>query len=110
MENYEHGETLNEVGARMRLPSVSTALLLAAAIGTIEALALYFGAGIFLSMMGISTVSHKLDTGGTEMFFLLTNINYSQVMIPNISMFIRSYMPIENPYASLKLADIYYES
>ncbi|KAH7669166.1 Multi antimicrobial extrusion protein [Dioscorea alata] len=44
-------------GARMRLPSVSTALLLAAAIGTIEALALYFGAGIFLSMMGISTTS-----------------------------------------------------
>lgn len=57
VENYELGETSNEVAARMRLPSVSTALLLAAAIGTIEALALYFGAGVFLSMMGISSTS-----------------------------------------------------
>ena len=81
MENYELGETSNEVAARMRLPSVSTALLLAAAIGTIEALALYFGAGVFLSMMGISSVSHKLDIGGTEMFSWLTYSNYFQVII-----------------------------
>ncbi|KAJ0966895.1 hypothetical protein J5N97_023812 [Dioscorea zingiberensis] len=56
-ENYEHGETSNEVVGRMKLPSVSTALLLAAVIGTIEALALFFGAGVFLSMMGISSNS-----------------------------------------------------
>lgn len=42
---------------KLRLPSVSSALLLAAAIGTFEALALFFGATLFLNLMGISPVS-----------------------------------------------------
>ncbi|XP_044484434.1 protein DETOXIFICATION 45, chloroplastic-like [Mangifera indica] len=39
------------------LPSVSTALVLAFAIGVSEALAMYFGSGVFLNMMGISSAS-----------------------------------------------------
>ncbi|KAG9454346.1 hypothetical protein H6P81_007250 [Aristolochia fimbriata] len=46
-----------DVKKRKQLPSVSTALLLATVIGTIEALALYFGAGVFLKLMGISMAS-----------------------------------------------------
>lgn len=41
----------------MILPSVSTALVLSVAIGVFEAAAMYFGSGVFLSMMGISSVS-----------------------------------------------------
>lgn len=47
----------SEIVERLRLPSVSTALLLAAAIGTIEAVALFLGAGLFLNMMGVPLVS-----------------------------------------------------
>ncbi|XP_022136015.1 protein DETOXIFICATION 45, chloroplastic isoform X2 [Momordica charantia] len=42
---------------RKQLSSVSTALLLAVGIGLCEALALYFGSGIFLNIMGISPES-----------------------------------------------------
>lgn len=42
---------------RKLLPSVSTALVLAFAIGVSEALAMYFGSGVFLNIMGISSVS-----------------------------------------------------
>lgn len=45
---------------RKLLPSVSTALLLSVAIGTFEALAMYLGSGIFLNIMGISSVSKNL--------------------------------------------------
>jgi hypothetical protein len=45
------------MGERKLLPSVSTALLLALGIGTVEALAMYLGSGVFLNMMGISSVS-----------------------------------------------------
>jgi hypothetical protein len=45
---------------RKLLPSVSTALLLSIAIGTFEALAMYLGSGLFLNMMGISSVSKSL--------------------------------------------------
>ncbi|KMT01261.1 hypothetical protein BVRB_9g212790 [Beta vulgaris subsp. vulgaris] len=44
---------------RKQLSSVSTALLLAAGIGIIEALALLLGTGLFLSLMGISSLSFK---------------------------------------------------
>lgn len=50
-------ENDREIPERMQLPSVSTALLLASGIGIIEALALYFGAGLFLNMMGIPSAS-----------------------------------------------------
>ncbi|MCD7465694.1 Protein DETOXIFICATION 45, chloroplastic [Datura stramonium] len=42
---------------RKALPSVSTALVLSAGIGLIEAAAMYFGSGPFLSIMGLSTDS-----------------------------------------------------
>ncbi|XP_021774597.1 protein DETOXIFICATION 45, chloroplastic-like [Chenopodium quinoa] len=42
---------------RKQLSSVSTALFLALSIGIIEALALLFGSGSFLSLMGVSPVS-----------------------------------------------------
>ncbi|XP_062093564.1 protein DETOXIFICATION 45, chloroplastic-like [Humulus lupulus] len=42
---------------RKQLPSVSTALLLAVMIGTFEALALSLGSGLFLNIMGISSLS-----------------------------------------------------
>ncbi|KAL9461851.1 hypothetical protein AB3S75_004782 [Citrus x aurantiifolia] len=42
---------------RKLLPSVSTALVLALTIGIFEALAMYFGSGLFLDIMGISSAS-----------------------------------------------------
>ncbi|KAF8011344.1 hypothetical protein BT93_J1828 [Corymbia citriodora subsp. variegata] len=51
------GQHQNGAYERKVLPSVSTALLLALAIGVFEALALYFGSGFFLDMMGISSGS-----------------------------------------------------
>lgn len=45
------------VAERKQLSSVSTALLLAVGIGIFEAIALYFGSGQFLNMMGVSSAS-----------------------------------------------------
>lgn len=42
---------------KMRLPSVSSALLLASGIGIVEAIGIFFGSGILLSLMGVPTVS-----------------------------------------------------
>ncbi|XP_043711252.1 protein DETOXIFICATION 45, chloroplastic isoform X2 [Telopea speciosissima] len=57
-EQGSDGKPLGElVEERRQLPSVSTALLLAVAIGIFEALALYFGAGLLLNLMGISSAS-----------------------------------------------------
>lgn len=47
---------------RKQLASVSTALLLAVGIGIFEGLALYFGSGVFLNLMGISSVSFTSST------------------------------------------------
>lgn len=52
-----NGKPFNGVAERKQLASVSTALLLAVGIGIIEALALYFGSGKFLDVMGLSSVS-----------------------------------------------------
>lgn len=41
---------------RKQLSSVSTALLLAMGIGIFEALALYFGSGMFLRLIGVAAV------------------------------------------------------
>lgn len=46
----------SEIGERKRLPSISSALLLAAAIGVIETLALILGSGILLNIMGVAQV------------------------------------------------------
>ncbi|KAK4775192.1 hypothetical protein SAY86_010127 [Trapa natans] len=53
------GESSNgkPVFERKQLSSVSTAMLLAVGIGIFEAVALYFGSGQFLSLMGLSTES-----------------------------------------------------
>ena len=45
---------------RKQLSSVSTALLLAVGIGIFEAVALSLGSGLFLNMMGISSVGHLI--------------------------------------------------
>lgn len=58
-----NGKPSNGVAERKQLSSVSTALLLAVVIGIIEALALYFGAGKFLDLMGISSVSFFIYLG-----------------------------------------------
>ncbi|KAG2597266.1 protein DETOXIFICATION 45, chloroplastic-like [Panicum virgatum] len=42
---------------KLELQSVSSALMLAAGIGIIEALALFLGSGLFLKLMGVSPVS-----------------------------------------------------
>ncbi|CAL4950174.1 unnamed protein product [Urochloa decumbens] len=42
---------------KLELTSVSSALILAAGIGIIEALALFLGSGLFLKLMGVSPVS-----------------------------------------------------
>uniref|UniRef100_A0A0E0B640 Protein DETOXIFICATION n=1 Tax=Oryza glumipatula TaxID=40148 RepID=A0A0E0B640_9ORYZ len=47
----------SESGGRKRLPSISSAILLAAAIGVIEASALILGSEILLSIMGVSHAS-----------------------------------------------------
>lgn len=47
-----------ETAERKALPSVSTALVLSAGIGLIEAAAMYLGTGTFLSIMGLSTVNN----------------------------------------------------
>ncbi|KAB5556715.1 hypothetical protein DKX38_007624 [Salix brachista] len=52
-----HLQPDDEMAERKALPSVSTALVLAAAIGVFEALAMYLGSGIFLNVMGIPPAS-----------------------------------------------------
>ncbi|WVZ65768.1 hypothetical protein U9M48_015080 [Paspalum notatum var. saurae] len=51
------GNVIREIGERKRLPSISSALLLAGAIGAVEALALILGSGILLNIMGVSHTS-----------------------------------------------------
>lgn len=60
-ENFEGKHASNTRVVKLELPSVSTALLLSIIIGSIEALTLFFGAGFFLNMMGISTVSLDIN-------------------------------------------------
>ncbi|KAJ4774959.1 Protein DETOXIFICATION [Rhynchospora pubera] len=66
-------------GDKMRLPSVSTALLLASGIGIIEAIALFFGSGIFLNLMGVSTVSPMRYP--SEMFLKLRALGAPAVVL-----------------------------
>lgn len=56
-EERSNGRPVDEATERKQLPSVSTALLLAVGIGLFEAVALYSGSGLFLNVMGISSVS-----------------------------------------------------
>ncbi|KVI04052.1 hypothetical protein Ccrd_017656 [Cynara cardunculus var. scolymus] len=52
-----NGKAFVDIAERKQLASVSTALLLAVGIGIFEGLALYFGSGVFLNLMGISSGS-----------------------------------------------------
>ncbi|KAI3515206.1 hypothetical protein L1887_13988 [Cichorium endivia] len=56
-ENSEDVNGNADMAERRQLASVSTALLLAVGIGIFEGLALYFGSGVFLNLMGISSAS-----------------------------------------------------
>ncbi|KAJ3690863.1 hypothetical protein LUZ61_020027 [Rhynchospora tenuis] len=66
-------------GDKMRLSSVSSALLLASGIGIIEAIALFFGSGIFLNMMGVSIVSPMRYP--SEMFLKLRALGAPAVVL-----------------------------
>ncbi|VAI52294.1 unnamed protein product [Triticum turgidum subsp. durum] len=56
-EDISKNATKHSTSGKLQLPSVSSALVLAAAIGTIEALALFLGSGLFLKLMGVSPAS-----------------------------------------------------
>lgn len=56
MEDSTNGKPFDGPGGRQQLSSISTALVLAIGIGIFEALALLFGSGFLLNMMGISRV------------------------------------------------------
>ncbi|XBH66231.1 protein DETOXIFICATION 45, chloroplastic isoform X3 [Aegilops tauschii subsp. strangulata] len=56
-EDISKNASKHSTSGKLELPSVSSALVLAAAIGTIEALALFLGSGLFLKLMGVSPVS-----------------------------------------------------
>lgn len=63
---------------------MSTALLLALGIGIFEALALFFGSGTFLHVMGVSKVCFYLNSDcsiidGLPCIFVLAYILYSWV-------------------------------
>ncbi|KAI4979816.1 hypothetical protein ZWY2020_016569 [Hordeum vulgare] len=52
-EDISKNATKHSTSGKLELTSVSSALVLAAAIGTIEALALFLGSGLFLKLMGV---------------------------------------------------------
>ncbi|XP_010236195.1 protein DETOXIFICATION 45, chloroplastic isoform X2 [Brachypodium distachyon] len=60
-EDISKNASKHSNSGKLELPSVSSALILAAGIGIIEALALFLGSGLFLKLMGVSPASpmHK---------------------------------------------------
>uniref|UniRef100_A0A0D3FCI4 Protein DETOXIFICATION n=1 Tax=Oryza barthii TaxID=65489 RepID=A0A0D3FCI4_9ORYZ len=60
-EDISKNASKHSSSGKLELSSVSSALVLAAGIGTIEALALFLGSGLFLKLMGVSPASpmHK---------------------------------------------------
>ncbi|XP_078174177.1 MATE efflux family protein isoform X3 [Carex rostrata] len=64
---------------KMRLPSVSSALLLASGIGIVEAIGLFFGSGILLNLMGVSTASPMRCP--SEMFLKLRALGAPAVVL-----------------------------
>ncbi|KAF3336891.1 MATE efflux family protein 3 [Carex littledalei] len=66
-------------GEKMRLPSVSSALLLASGIGIVEAIGLFFGSGILLNLMGVSTASPMRCP--SEMFLKLRALGAPAVVL-----------------------------
>ncbi|CAM0879646.1 unnamed protein product [Alopecurus aequalis] len=56
-EDISKNASKHSSSGKLELPSVSSALVLAAGIGIIEALALFLGSGLFLKLMGVSPAS-----------------------------------------------------
>ncbi|KAI5020181.1 hypothetical protein ZWY2020_045069 [Hordeum vulgare] len=56
-EDISKNATKHSTSGKLELTSVSSALVLAAAIGTIEELALFLGSGLFLKLTGVLLVS-----------------------------------------------------
>lgn len=56
-EDISRSATKHPSSGKLELTSVSSALILAAGIGIMEALALFLGSGLFLKLMGVSPVS-----------------------------------------------------
>lgn len=54
--------TSDIITGKLELTSVSSALILAAGIGIMEALALFLGSGLFLKLMGVSPVCLNYDS------------------------------------------------
>ncbi|KAD4982166.1 hypothetical protein E3N88_18837 [Mikania micrantha] len=75
----ENTEQANGKIERQQLASVSTALLLAIVIGLFEGLALYFGSGVFLNLMGISSASSM--HGPAQQFLSLRALGAPAVVV-----------------------------
>ncbi|XP_076914976.1 protein DETOXIFICATION 45, chloroplastic-like [Bidens hawaiensis] len=75
----ENTEQANGKIERRQLASVSTALLLAVGIGLFEGLALYFGSGVFLNLMGISSASSM--HGPAQQFLSLRALGAPAVVV-----------------------------
>ncbi|XP_076942247.1 protein DETOXIFICATION 45, chloroplastic-like [Bidens hawaiensis] len=75
----ENTEQANGKIERQQLASVSTALLLAVGIGLFEGLALYFGSGVFLNLMGISSASSM--HGPAQQFLSLRALGAPAVVV-----------------------------
>ncbi|KAG6653079.1 hypothetical protein CIPAW_05G050300 [Carya illinoinensis] len=90
---------------RKQLPSVSTALLLAVVIGTFEALAMYLGSGVFLSMMGISSASSMRIPA--EQFLSLRAIGAPAVVVSlAIQGIFRGFKDTKTPVLCLGLGNL----
>ncbi|KAK9265524.1 hypothetical protein L1049_001769 [Liquidambar formosana] len=100
-----NGSPLNEMGERKMLPSVSTALLLAIGIGILEALAMYFGSGPFLSMMGISSASSM--RGPAQQFLKLRAVGAPAVVLYlAIQGILRGFKDTKTPVLCLGLGNL----
>jgi Na+-driven multidrug efflux pump len=60
-EDISKNASKHSSSGKLELSSVSSALILAAGIGIIEALALFLGSGLFLKLMGVSPVCLDYD-------------------------------------------------
>ncbi|XP_071684044.1 protein DETOXIFICATION 45, chloroplastic isoform X3 [Lolium perenne] len=61
-EDISKNASKHSSSGKLELPSVSSALVLAAGIGIIEALALFLGSGLFLKLMGVSHASPMYES------------------------------------------------
>ncbi|KAJ3692868.1 hypothetical protein LUZ60_011963 [Juncus effusus] len=90
---------------RMRLPSVSSALLLASGIGIIEAIGLFFGSGIFLNLMGVSPASPMRTP--SELFLKLRALGAPAVVLSlAIQGVFRGFKDTKTPVIHLGIGNI----